>query len=404
MSKQNMKNENRNVGKNTKTQKASKKAGGCVYADKCGGCQYSQLSYEKQLAQKQKEMEKLLGSFGKVSPIIGMKNPMDYRHKVNAVFGYEKGKVISGVYEEKSHRIVNVDHCMIQHPIADEIILTIRSLVKDFKIKTYDERTDYGLLRHVMVRVSEKTQKAMVILVLRSPILPSKNNFVKALVKAHPCIETVVLNVNDKHTTMVLGKRDIVLYGKGYLVDSLCGVDFRLSPQSFFQVNPVQTNVLYETAMEYARLKKEDIVIDAYCGIGTISLIAAKQAGEVLGVELNQEAVKDAIINAKNNGIKNARFIAKDAGDYMVQMAADGHKADVVFMDPPRSGSDEKFLKSVCTLKPERLVYISCGPDTLARDLGYLTKHGYTVKKIQPVDLFPLTSHVETVCLLSKKS
>ena len=379
--------------------------GACPYAKRCGGCQYSEISYEEQLAKKQKEMEQLLGAFGKVLPIMGMEQPLHYRHKVNAAFGYEKGKVISGVYEEHSHRLVQVDNCLIEHEKADEIILTIRSLLKDFKIKTYDERTDFGLLKHVMVRVSHATGQIMVILVLRSPILPSKNNFVKALVKKHPEITTVVLNVNDKRTTMVLGKRDIVLYGKGYIEDELCGVTFRLSPQSFFQINPVQTNLLYEKAIAFAHLTGKETVIDAYCGIGTIGLVAAANgAKSVLGIELNPEAVKDARENAKRNAAKNVRFIEADAGQYMVGMAAEGQKADVVFMDPPRSGSDEAFLSSVCKLAPDRIVYISCGPDTLARDLKYLTKHGYRVERLQPVDLFPLTVHVETICLLSRKA
>lgn len=392
--KQNKKYSYKNVG-------GSQKA--CPYAKRCGGCQFSEMPYERQLEKKQKEMEKLLGRFGKVAPIIGMEQPYHYRHKVNAAFGYEKGKVISGVYEEHSHKLVQVDHCLIEHEKADEIILTIRSLLKDFKIRTYDEKTDLGLLKHVMVRVSHATGQIMVILVLRSPILPSKNHFVKALVKKHPEITTVVLNVNDKRTTMVLGKRDIVLYGKGYIEDALCGVTFRLSPQSFYQINPVQTNLLYEKAIEFAHLTGRENVIDAYCGIGTIGLVAAANgAKSVLGIELNPEAVKDARENARRNSAGNVRFIEADAGQYMVGMVAEGQKADVVFMDPPRSGSDEAFLSSVCRLAPDRIVYISCGPDTLARDLKYLTKHGYRVVKIQPFDLFPMTVHVETVACLQR--
>lgn len=374
----------------------------CPYMKKCGGCQSIDVPYEKQLADKQKEMQKLLGKFGKVQPIIGMKNPYHYRHKVHAVFGYEKGAAISGIYEEKSHRIVKIDRCLIEHEKADEIILSVRSLLKSFKIRTYDEKTDMGLLKHVVVRVSKSTGQIMVILVLRSPILPSKNNFAKALVKLHPEISTIVLNVNEKRTTMVLGKRDIVLYGKGYIEDSLCGVKFRLSPQSFYQVNPEQTEVLYAKAMEMAQLSGKETVIDVYCGIGTIALVAAKKAAKVVGVELNAEAVKDARENAKQNKASNATFVCADAGKWMVGMAEQGQKADVVFMDPPRSGSDEAFLSSVCKLSPKKVVYISCGPDTLARDLGYLTKHGYKVQEIQPVDMFPMTGHVETVVLLSK--
>lgn len=389
------------TSENTRTTN-SRKNSYCPYVKRCGGCQYSDIPYADQLAGKQKEMKKLLGAFGRVEPIIGMENPYHYRHKVNAAFGYEKGNVISGVYEARSHKIVQVDHCLIEHEKADEIMVSIRSLLKDFKIRTYDERTDMGLLKHVMVRVSYATGQIMVILVLRNPILPSKNNFVKALLKLHPEITTIVLNVNDKHTTMVLGKRDIVLFGKGYIEDELCGVTFRLSPQSFYQINPVQTNLLYEKAIEFAHLTGKETVIDAYCGIGTIGLVAAKKVKSVLGIELNSQAVRDARENAKRNEADNARFIEADAGKYMVQMAEEGAKVDVVFMDPPRSGSDEAFLSSICRLAPKRIVYVSCGPDTLARDLKYLTKHGYQVKKIQPVDMFPMTEHVESVVLLSR--
>ncbi len=374
----------------------------CPYAKKCGGCQFIDMPYEKQLERKQKELKVLLGKFARVSPIIGMEDPLHYRHKVHAVMGYEKGEPIAGVYQEKSHRLVRVDQCLIENEKADAIIQSIRGLLKSFKIKTYDEDSDRGLLRHIMVRVSHVTGEIMVILVLRSPILPSKNNFAKALLKLHPEITTIVLNVNDKKTTMVLGQRDIVLYGPGFIYDSLCGVRFRLSPQSFYQVNPIQTEILYREALKLAKLTKKDKVIDAYCGIGTIGLIASRQAGSVLGIELNREAVKDARENAKHNQCKNIEFVCADAGEYMVEMAQDGEKADVVIMDPPRSGSNEAFLSSVCRLSPNRIVYISCGPQSLARDLDYLTAHGYHAERIQPVDLFPMTVHVETCVLLSK--
>ena len=360
------------------------------------------MPYEKQLERKQKELKALLGKFARVSPIIGMEDPLHYRHKVHAVMGYEKGEPIAGVYQEKSHRLVRVDQCLIENEKADAIIQSIRGLLKSFKIKTYDEDSDRGLLRHIMVRVSHATGEIMVILVLRSPILPSKNNFAKALLKLHPEITTIVLNVNDKKTTMVLGQRDIVLYGPGFIYDSLCGVRFRLSPQSFYQVNPIQTEILYREALKLAKLTKKDKVIDAYCGIGTIGLIASRQAGSVLGIELNREAVKDARENAKHNQCKNIEFACADAGEYMVEMAQDGEKADVVIMDPPRSGSNEAFLSAVCRLSPNRIVYISCGPQSLARDLDYLTAQGYHAERIQPVDLFPMTVHVETVVLLSK--
>ena len=232
--------------------------------------------------------------------------------------------------------------------------------------------------------------------------LPSKNNFCKALRKLHPEITTVILNVNDKKTSMVLGERNITLYGKGFIEDTLCGCTFRLSPASFYQVNPVQTEKLYQKAIKMAKLQGEEKVIDAYCGIGTIGLIASSHVKEVISVELNKDAVKDAIINSKRNGIKNVRFYQGDAGKFMVEMAQKGEKADVVIMDPPRTGSDEAFLSSVVKLAPERVVYVSCGPETLARDLKYLTKHGYTVKRATPYDCFPYTEHIETVVLLCR--
>ena len=376
----------------------------CPHAKKCGGCQYQGMDYAAQLKKKQKEMNKLLKDFGKPEPIIGMKDPLHYRNKVHAVFGRtRKGEIVSGTYEAGTHKIVNIDECMIEDEISQSIIRTIRGLLRSFKIRTYDEDTGYGLLRHVLVRRGFTTGQVMVVLVLSSPILPSKNNFVRALRKEHPEITTVVLNVNDKKTSMVLGERDIVLYGKGYIEDILCGCTFRISPQSFYQVNPVQTERLYQTAMDYAELTGKERVIDAYCGIGTIGMVAAKKAREVIGVELNRNAVKDARTNAKLNQIKNITFYEGDAGRFMVSMAEEGEKADVVFMDPPRSGSDEAFLSSVIRLAPKRIVYVSCGPDTLARDLKYLTRNGYQVRKMQPVDMFGFTEHCEMVVQLVKK-
>ena len=335
-------------------------------------------------------IEKLLKSYGKVLPILGMDNPYHYRNKIHAVFDRKKnGQIISGIYEEGTHRVVPVDACMIEDAQADAIIVDIRTLLKSFKIQIYNEDTGYGLFRHVLIRKGFTSGEVMVVLVLASPILPSKNNFVKALRKLHPEITTIVLNVNDRRTSMVLGDRNIVLYGKGYIEDSLCGCVFRISPNSFYQVNPVQTEVLYRTAIQFAGLTGREMIV-------------AKQAAQVIGVELNADAVKDAVGNAKRNQIKNARFFQGDAGVFMTEMAARKEAVDVVFMDPPRAGSDEAFLSSVVKLAPERVVYISCNPETQARDLKYLVKKGYAVKKIQPVDMFPFSGHVETVCLLSR--
>ena len=376
----------------------------CTVSKKCGSCQYQGISYKEQLAVKQKKMNKLLKKFANVKPIIGMENPFYYRNKVHAVFDRDrKGNIICGTYEAKTHKVVPVEECLIEDKISQEIIRTIRDMLKSFKIKTYDEDTGYGLLRHVLVRRGFSTGEIMVVLVAASPIFPSKNNFVKALRKKYPQITTVVLNVNDKKTSMVLGERDIVLYGKGFIRDNLCGCSFRISPQSFYQVNPVQTEILYKTAIEYAGLGRKETVIDAYCGIGTIGLVAAGKAKNVIGVELNPDAVHDAKINARENKITNTRFYQGDAGEFMEKMAEEGERADVVFMDPPRTGSDKKFMSSAIKLAPSRIVYISCGPESLARDLEYFTEHGYTVRKIQPVDMFSFTDHCENVVLLRRK-
>lgn len=375
----------------------------CANAKKCGGCQYQGVPYQEQLKKKQKQVEALLKKFVKISPIIGMEEPYFYRNKVHAVFDRDrKGNIISGIYEAKSHRVVPIDECLIEDEKSQEIIRTIRKMLKSFKIKTYDEDTGYGLLRHVLVRRGFRTDEVMVVLVIGSPIFPSKNNFVKALRRVHPEISTVVLNINDRHTSMVLGEREIVIYGKGFIRDTLCGRTFRISPKSFYQVNPVQTEVLYNEAVRFAGLTGRERVIDAYCGIGTISLIAASKAKEVIGVELNKDAVRDARINARENKITNVQFRQGDAGQFMEAMAAAGERADVVFMDPPRAGSDEKFLSSLIKLCPGKVVYISCNPETLARDLEYLTKKGYGVKRVQPVDMFSFTVHVECVVLMSR--
>lgn len=375
----------------------------CPYAGKCGGCDYQGVDYSEQLKKKQKLVQSLLGEFGKPEPIIGMKQEKNYRNKVHAVFDHDKkGNAICGVYEKKSHRVVNIEQCMIEDEKADAIILSVKSLLKSFKIKTFDEDTGYGLLRHVLVRTGHATGQILVVLVLSSPVLPSKNNFVKALLKLHPEITSIVLNVNDRRTSMVLGDKESVLYGKGYIEDVLCGLRFHISPKSFYQVNPVQTEVLYRKAMEYAGLTGKECVVDAYSGIGTIGLIAAGSAAKVISVELNKDAVRDAISNARINSIKNVQFYQKDASDFLVEMAGQNAACDVVFMDPPRAGSTETFMSSVVSLAPKRIVYVSCDPQTLARDLKFFTKKGYAVKKICPVDMFPFTEKVEVITLLQR--
>lgn len=376
----------------------------CPVAGKCGGCKGVSKDYEKELTEKEKFVKEQLKGLGKVEKIARMEDPYYYRCKVNSSFVYIKGKgMVCGPYEESTHRIVAVDRCLIEDRTAGGILDTLRQLIFSFKIRAYDEKSGYGLLRHVLIRVGKNTGEVMVVLVLNSPILPSKNNFVKALVKKHPQIKSIVINVNDRFTSMVLGPKNINIYGNGYITDKLCGLSFRISPSSFYQVNPVQAEKIYKKAIELAALSGKEEVIDAYCGTGTIGLFAAGFAGHVLGLELNKGAVKDAKANAVQNNVKNIDFVCADATEYMTGMSENGAKADVVILDPPRTGSTPEFIKAAAKLAPNRIVYVSCAPDTLARDIKVFEKCGYRMQSAYPYDMFPFTSHVETVCLLSKK-
>ena len=374
----------------------------CPKVRQCGGCQLQGISYEEQLEQKQKKTEELIGPYCRVFPICGMEDPYHYRNKVHAVLDHKKGKVISGIYAEGSHRVVPVDACLIEDEKADEIIVTIRELLQSFKLPVYDEDTGRGLFRHILIRVGKTSGQIMVVLVMASPIFPSKNNFIRVLRQKHPEITTIVQNINDQDTSMVLGEREKVLYGKGYITDTLCGKVFRISSRSFYQINPVQTEKLYQKAIHLASLTGKERIVDAYCGIGTIGLIASDRVKQVIGIELNEDAVRDAMKNARANNVSNVEFYCDDAGDFMREMAANGEKVDVVFMDPPRSGSDEIFLSSVVQLAPKRVVYISCNPETMARDLEYLTDHGYRAITAWPFDMFPSTGHIEVVTCLSR--
>lgn len=376
----------------------------CPNFRKCGGCQLQNLPYSEQLLHKQRQLVSLLGEFCHVNDIIGMDEPTHYRNKVCAAFGLDRQRhIISGIYQTGSHSIIPVDECMIEDKISDSIIVDIRNMLRGFKIQAFDERSGTGWLRHVLVRRGFQSGQVMVVLVAVSPIFKLQKPFLKKLTELHPEITTVVLNINDRFGPVVLGSREKVLLGDGYIEDSLLGLRFRISPRSFYQINPVQTERLYSIAIEMAGLTGKELVLDAYCGVGTIGLCAAGKAGQVLGVEMNRDAVKDAIINAKLNGIKNCWFTAGDAGKYMEEVSTGGKRPDVVFMDPPRSGSSPQFLSSLLRAAPKRIVYISCGPDSLRRDLDVLVSGGYRVSRIQPVDMFPYTNHVETVCLLSRK-
>lgn len=393
---------NRN-GNTKKSADAVEKSSRCPYSKKCGACQMIDTPYPKQLKQKHKKVQDLLEPYCRVASFVGMENPEHYRCKVHAVFTHDKkGNPLSGIYREGTHEVVPVERCLLEDEKADAIIATIRGMLKSFKIKTFDEDNGYGLLRHVLIRVGRNTGEIMVVLVTVSPILPSKNNFVKALLKEHPEITTIVLNVNDKQTSMILGDREKAIYGPGFIFDECCGMRFKISPKSFYQVNPVQMEVLYNTALDMADLKGDEVALDCYSGVGTIGIIASSRVREVISVESNPDAVRDAILNAKINHVKNITFYKNDATLFMQQMAASGDKADLIFMDPPRQGSTPEFISAMKSLSPKKIVYISCSPDSLANDLKLITKSGYKVEKATPVDMFPFTRSIETVVLLTR--
>ena len=377
----------------------------CPVYRKCGGCQLQNLSYERQLQWKQDRCRKLLGQFGKIEPILGMEHPYHYRNKVQAAFAWDRrgGRILSGVYQSGTHWVVPVDSCLTEDQKADEIIVSVRKLLKAFKLRPYEEDTGRGFLRHVLVKRGFQTGELMVVLVTGTPVFTAKKHFTEELLKLHPEITTIVQNVNDTRTSMVLGRQEKTLYGPGCITDILCGCKFRISPKSFYQINPVQTELLYGKAMEYAELSGTEKVLDAYCGIGTIGIVAAKSgAGSVLGVELNRDAVKDAILNARENKVKNIYFTCGDAGEFMAEAALEKQRFDTVFLDPPRAGASEEFLRALCSLAPKKAVYISCNPETLARDIRFLQANHYKVQKLQPVDMFPHTQHIECVVKLSR--
>ncbi len=376
----------------------------CKYYKKCSGCQLQNLAYDEQLRYKQKRVNTLLAPFGRVEKIIPAENPLHYRNKVQKMFYYDfkTRRIESGIYQSTTHRIVPAVHCMIEDGAAQDIVNSVTKLLNSFKIKAYEERTGKGIMRHILVRTGTVSGEIMVVLVTVSPTFPSKANFVKALLQEQPEITTIIHNINPDGMNLTLGEYSEVLYGSGSIEDELCGCTFEISPASFYQVNPAQTEVLYRTAIDCANLTGCETLLDAYCGTGTIGIIASQHAGRVLGVELNPDAVRDAIKNARRNGVKNIYFECADAGEYINALAREGERFDVVMMDPPRAGASVKFLKSLCKMKPAKIVYISCNPETLARDLRFLTTHGYRTQKMQPVDMFPFTKHVETVVLMSR--
>lgn len=385
----------------------------CPIDGRCGGCTLLSVSYDRQLRSKQAEMEALFADLldddARIRSIVGMKDPRHYRNKVVSPYVgvYDKKarrrRVLCGMYERGTHRVIDSRECLIENQEAKRIILAIRDLMPKFGIAPYDEDADTGFLRHVQVRVGHASGEVMATLVTREDTFPASKAFVRALIKKHPSITTVVQNVNTRQTNVIMGDKERTLYGPGFILDSLCGLSFRISSKSFYQVNVEQTEALYTRAVEMARLTGTETVMDAYCGTGTIGLVAARGvsggpgAARVIGVEERPDAVADARNNARHNGVAAAEFVADDAGAFMRTLAARGEELDVLLMDPPRSGSTPDFLKAACTLAPHRIVYISCNPKTQARDAEYLVAHGYRIDEMQPVDMFPHTPHTENI-------
>ncbi len=374
----------------------------CGCATACGGCSFQNLDYQKELEYKKKIAVNTLKNIAKIKvdnlTIIGMEEPYYYRNKIQVPFGYDKqNRLIYGFYRFKSHDIVPITECVIESKEHVSILKNIRNLMLSMKIKAYDEDEKSGILRHVLIRVGKVSNEIMVVLVVNEKSFKNKSQFVKELVKLNPEITTVVYNYNERKTNVILGEKEEVAYGKGYIIDNLLGVNFKISSKSFYQVNHDQCEKLYSLAISKASLTKNDEVLDAYCGIGTIGLIASKYAKSVFGVEIVKEAIKDANENAKLNGISNINFKVADAKDVVLKKAF-----DCIFVDPPRKGLDKKFIKELINSHPKKIVYISCDVGTLSRDLALL-KNNYDVKSIDFVDMFPRTFHVETVCLLHLK-
>lgn len=375
----------------------------CVnYEKKCGGCPLLALPYREQLAKKQARLQELLGGFAPVKAVQGMAEPLHYRNKAIASFATQRGKLVCGLYAEGTHRVLPSADCLLQEEILNKTLAAVLDAARACRWTAYDEDRGTGLLRHTVLR-SSCGGKVLVTLVTPGPDLPGSKNFCTALRKKAPWVVSIVQNINLTRSSAVLGSREKTLYGPSFVLDTLCGTQFAISSRSFYQVNRTQTEVLYKKALELAKLTGRETVIDAYCGIGTIGLCAAPRAKQVIGVERNPAAVKDAAANARRNKIANARFVCADATEWMAAAAGEGLHPDVVFLDPPRAGSTPECIAAVNKMKPRRVVYVSCDPETLARDVAAFTRLGWRAAKFCPVDLFPQTKHVETVVLLSHK-
>lgn len=407
----------------------------CSIYNRCGGCQLQQLSYEAQLEFKKNRVKDCLERIGKLRTVsgedvtgsvseslganevgmsqsykaavlhdtIGMENPWRYRNKVQLPVGEYDGNKVIGFYSPRSHNIIDMDICHIQHEVGDKVISIFKDWLKKYNISVYNEETDSGLVRHIMVRKAFNTGEVMVVIVTSNEKLPYKEEIIHKLCSEIEGLKSIIQNINKEKTNIIMGKKCITLWGKTSIVDNIGRFKFDISPLSFFQVNPVQTEVLYNKALEYAALNGSEVVFDAYCGAGTISLFLSQKAKKVYGVEIIPEAIENAKENAAQNGVTNAEFIVGKAEEVIPELISSGVRADVVVVDPPRKGCEKSLLEAIAKMAPDRIVYVSCDPGTLARDLAILNDLGYETVMIQPVDMFPQTAHVETVVKIVKK-
>ncbi len=374
----------------------------------CGGCQIQELDYQKQLDIKTNEVKQVISRIGKLENVevydtIGMDEPCRYRNKAQFPIQKINNAPAIGFYKKKSHDIIPMDKCVIQHDVNDKIMKIVKTYINAYGVSIYDEKSHTGVLRHLVTKIGFTTNEVMVVLVANGKKLPYLKELASVLEENVPGFKTLVVNVNKAKTNVILGKENNIIYGEGKINDYIGDLVFEISPLSFFQVNPVQTEVLYNKALEYADLQENDTVFDIYCGIGTISLFLAQKAKKVYGIEIVEDAIADAKINAKLNNLNNVEFYVGEAEEVVPNMYKEGKTANVVVVDPPRKGCDEKVLDTIVSMSPDKVVYVSCNPATLARDLNYLDERGYKCTEIQPVDMFPHTMHVECVAKLSKK-
>lgn len=379
----------------------------CPSFQSCGGCNLMHMNYEAQLAFKKQTIIDTFAHLGgienlEIDDVVGMDEPYHYRNKVQVPYHFIKSKTICGFYQKNTHQVVSLADCYIQSSLSSDIVKFIRNLANELKIKGYEEESHTGLLRHVIVRENKKQDEVMIVMVTNEKKIPNQDILINKIIKRYPVVISIVQSINCKIGNVILGDENILLFGKPYIMDELLGVKFQIGPKSFYQVNSKQTEKLYKLALEKANLQRSDILIDAYCGIGTIGLIASQYVKKVYGVEIVEEAIQDAKTNAKLNNCKNIEFICNKAENQIIKWANAKINADVIIVDPPRKGCEEALLQTISDMKIPKMIYVSCNPATLARDVKYMLNHDYIIKSVTPVDMFANSNHIETVVLLEK--